>query len=104
MNEGWGNATHYFEYAKCLVKLGRTDEAIEKLNICVKYAYEFENRPDETKINSFLIGEKVVRKTDFETADSRPLHEIIRDKWLAEKEFDAIRNTKEFKGILEQLN
>lgn len=102
-NDSWCNANHYFDYAKRLVKVNRIEEAIEKLNVCVKYAYEFENRPDEIKTTSLLIGERTKKKTDFETTDSRPLHEILRDSWLAEKEFDAIRNTEEFKEILEQL-
>ena len=73
------------------------------MKICIKHAYEFENRPDEIKTTSLLIGERIKKRTDFETTDSRPLHEIVRDKWLAEKEFDAIRDTEEFKAILEQL-
>ena len=86
-----------------MVKINRIEEAIENLKICIKHAYKFENRPDEIKTTSLLIGERIKKRTDFETTDSRPLHEIVRDKWLAEKEFDAIRNTKEFKAILEQL-
>ena len=101
--EDWFSASHYFDYAKRLVKVNRIEEAIESLKICIKYAYEFENRPEEIKTNSILIGERIKKRTDFATTDSRPLHEIVRDKWLAEKEFDAIRDTKEFKAILEQL-
>ncbi len=99
----WSNANVYFTYAKQLVKINRIDEAIDKLNICIKHAYEFENRPEVIKSTSILIGERTKNRSDFETTDSRPLHEIIRDKWLAEKEFDAIRDTEEFKAILEQL-
>ena len=102
-SDSWCSANHYFDYAKRLVKVNRIEEAIENLKICIKYAYKFENRPDEIKTTSLLIGERIKKRTDFATADSRPLHEIIRDKWLAEKEFDAIRDTKEFKVILEQL-
>ena len=99
----WFSTSHYFDYAKRLVKVNRIEEAIESLKICVKHAYEFEHRPDEIKTTSLLIGEKIKKRNDFETTDSRPLHEIVRDKWLAEKEFDAIRDTEEFKAILEQL-
>lgn len=102
-NEDWGNASTYFECAKRLVKVNRIEEAIDKLNICIKHAYEFENRPEVIKSTSILIGEREKRRSDFETTDSRPLHEIVRDTWLAEKEFDTIRDTKEFKAILEQL-
>ena len=102
-SDSWCSANHYFDYAKRLVKVNRIEEAIENLKICIKHAYEFENRPDEIKTASLLIGERIKKRTDFATADSRPLHEIVRDKWLAEKEFDAIRDTEEFKAILEQL-
>ena len=102
-SDSWCSANHYFDYAKRLVKINRIEEAIENLKICIKHAYEFENRPDEIKTTSLLIGERIKKRTDFETTDSRPLHEIVRDKWLAEKEFDAIRDTEEFKAILEQL-
>ena len=102
-SDSWCSANHYFDYAKRLVKVNRIEEAIENLKICIKHAYKFENRPDEMKTTSLLIGERIKKRTDFATADSRPLHEIIRDKWLAEKEFDAIRDTDEFKAILEQL-
>ena len=99
----WCSASHYFDYAKRLVKVNRIEEALENLKICIKHVYAFENRPDEIKTTSLLIGERTSKRGDFETADSRPLHEIVRDKWLAEKEFDTIRDTKEFKAILEQL-
>ncbi len=102
-SDSWCSANHYFDYAKRLVKVNRIEEAIENLKICIKHAYEFENRPDEIKTTSLLIGERIKKRTDFATADSRPLHEIVRDKWLAEKEFDSIRDTEEFKAILEQL-
>ncbi|MBQ3227620.1 MAG: hypothetical protein IJB43_03440, partial [Clostridia bacterium] len=72
--------------------------------ISAQAAIEFDNRPEETKTNSFLLGERIYKRTDFDTADSRPLREILRDYWLAEKEFDAIRNTDEFKAILDKLN
>ena len=92
-----------FLYAKYCMRLNRYDEAIEQLKLSAQMAIEFDNRPNETKTNSFLLGERIRKKTDFETADSRPLCEILRDSWLTEKEFDAIRDTKEFKAILEQL-
>ena len=85
------------------MKLQRYDQAIEQLQISAQRALEFDHRPEEIKTTSLLLGEEVRKKTDFETADSRPLCEILRDSWLAEKEFDAIRNTEEFQAILKQL-
>ena len=103
-NYTWCNTRYSCFYAKCLVKLNRIEEAIEQLNISVKSAIAFDNRPEEIKATSFLLGERIRKRTDFETADSRPMKEILRDSWLAEKEFDAIRDTKEFKAILKKLN
>ena len=102
-NQTWSNARYYCFYAKCLIQLNRFDEAIKQLELSVESAIAFDNRPEEIKINSLLLGERVNKRTDFETADSRPFRERVRDVWLAEKEFDVIRDTEEFKAILEQL-
>lgn len=92
-----------FLYAKYCMRLNRYDEAIEQIKLSVQMAIEFDNRPEKIITNSFLLGEKIRKKSEFETADSRPLCEILRDSWLAENEFDAIRDTEEFKSILKQL-
>ena len=84
--------------------LNRHDEAIDHLKTAAEKAIEFDNRPDEYKITSFLLGEKVLKKTNHETTDSRSLREILRDTWLSDKVFDIVRDTEEFKGILEQLS
>lgn len=102
-NYTWSSARMACHRAECYMRLERYSEAIEQLRIAVGKAIGFDNRPDELKTTSFLLGERVRRKTDFETTDSRPLCEILRDSWLAEKDFDAIRDTEEFKAILEQL-
>jgi transcriptional regulator with XRE-family HTH domain len=102
-NQTWSNARYYCFYAKCLVQLNRFDEAIKQLELSVESAIAFDNRPEEIKTNSLLLGERVRKRTDFETADSRPFRQRVREVWLAEKEFDAIRDTEEFKAILEQL-
>ena len=102
-NQTWCNTRYSCFYAKCLVQLNRFDEAIKQLELAVKSAIAFDNRPEEIKTNSLLLGERVCKRTDFETADSRPFRQRVREVWLAEKEFDAIRDTEEFKAILEQL-
>ena len=103
VNQTWSNARYYCFYAKCLVQLNRFDEAIKQLEFSVESAIAFDNRPEEIKTYSLLLGEQTRKRTEFETADSRPFRERVRDVWLAEKEFDAIRDTKEFKSILEKL-
>ena len=32
-----------------------------------------------------------------------PLCEIMRDKWLANRDFDCVRDTDEFKAVLNKL-
>ena len=66
-------------------------------------AKEFDNRPDEQKYNTVLVGEITERRLDFETSDTRPLCEILRDKWLIHDEFDSVRDTEEFKRIIDML-
>ena len=102
-NITWWRTKMPFIYAKYCMRLNRYDEAIEQLKVSVQMAVEYDNRPEETMTNSFLLGERIRKRNEFDTADSRPLCEILRDSWLTEKEFDAIRDTKEFKAILEQL-
>ena len=103
-NYTWASSSMARHRAEYYMRLNRYDEAIRYLKISAQMAIEFDNRPDELKTTSFLLGETLYKKTNFETTDSRSLCEILRDTWLTEKEFDAIRDTKEFKEILEQLN
>ena len=103
-NYTWCNTRYACFYAKCLVKLNRFDEAIKQLEFSVESAIAFDNRPEIIKTNSLLLGERVCKRTDFETADSRLFRERVRDKWLAEKEFDPIRDTEEFKTIIKKLS
>ena len=75
----------------------------EALNTAVDAIIAFEKRAESWSYSSLLLGEQ--KKTrDFDTADSRPPREIMRDSRLAAKEFDAIRNTEAFQSILQKLN
>lgn len=103
-NYTWASSRMARHRAEYYMRSNRYDEAIRQLKISAQMAIEFDNRPDELKTTSFLLGEKLYKKTNFETTDSRSLREILRDTWLADKAFDAIRDTKEFKEILEQLS
>lgn len=95
---------NHYQIAKRFLNMKNLDQALEHLAQAVESACVFDNRPDETKIVSLLLGEQTDLKTDFDTADSRPLREILCDSWLTEKEFDVIRNTNEFKAIIEKSN
>ena len=98
-NYTWLAVKMAFERAKYYMKLNRCDEALGELKIAATAAIQFDDRPDEMKHESLVLGEEIYRKTDFETADSRPLREILLESWLKATEFNSIRDTEEFKMI-----
>lgn len=99
----WSGARLRCHFAAALSRLGRYDDAIDQLKIAAKYAKDFDDRPDETVMSSLLFGRTTVKREDFETDDTRPLTEIMRDKWLASPDFDRLRNTDDFKEIMNLL-
>ena len=74
------------------------------LHLAVKRAKDCDNRLEEETYSALLVGEITKRRVDFDTADSRPLCEILRDKWLHEKEFDCVRDEAEFRKIIESIS
>lgn len=100
----WGDVWLDFDIAKRYTLMGDYDNAFKHLHLAVDEAKAFDNRPDEQKYSAVLVGEITERKLDFETSDTRPLCEILRDKWLIHDELDPIRETQEFKEILNSLN
>ena len=81
----WGNAEMNLSCAKYLARLNRTEEAVEHLRISAEAAIAFDNRPEEIHKESLLMGKRTEKRADYETADSRPLHVILRDSWMADK-------------------
>ena len=100
----WGDVWLDFDIAKRCVLLGDYENAYKHLHLAVDEAKAFDNRPAEQKYSAALVGEITERKLDFETSDTRPLCEILRDKWLLHDEFDEIRDCEEFKSIIKELN
>ena len=100
----WGTANSYYWIAKFHARLGHQKEMLEQLRLAAEAAKIFDNRPEEYKTYSILLGERTKRRIDFETADTRPLCEIMRDTWLADPAFDSFRNTDEFKESIRLLN
>ncbi len=99
----WGDVWLDFDIAKRYALMGDYDNAFKHLHLAVDEAKAFDNRPDEQKYSTVLVGEITERKLDFETSDTRPLCEILRDKWLIHDELDCIRDTDEFKEIIKSL-
>ncbi len=102
-NNNWGSVWLDFDIAKRYALIGDTDNMYKHLHLAVDEAKAFDNRPDEQKYSAVLVGEITERRLDFETSDTRPLCEILRDKWLIHDEFDSVRDTAEFKKIIEML-
>lgn len=89
--------------ARVYARLKKPEKAFEQLRLAAKSAFEFDSRPDSGIVHSLLLGDKEWRKTDFETDDTRTCREIMRDKWLANPDFDDIRSTAEFEEIINSL-
>lgn len=100
----WGDVWLDFDIAKRYALMGDYDNTYKHLRLAVDEAKAFDNRPEEQKYSAVLIGEITERRLDFETSDTRPLCEILRDKWLVHDEFDQIRDTDEFKAIINELS
>lgn len=100
----WGDAWLNFDIAKRYALMNDYDNMYKYLHLAVKYAKDFDNRPDEQKYNAVLVGEITIKRTDFETSDTRPLCEILRDKWLLHDELDPVRDSDEFKEIIKALS
>lgn len=97
--ESWGAARLPFNTARLYARLGNRSKAIEYLKIAAEAAKAFDERPEEQMFSSILLGDIVEKRIDFETSDTRPLCEIMRDKWMFFHDFDKLRNTEEFKEI-----
>ncbi len=100
----WSDARDRVDLAGAYARVGREQDALAALAAAVRCAKAFDSRPDAITYPSLLFGEVTVRKTDFDTGDSRPLCEIVRDKWLASADFDGIRDTTEFRAVLQALS
>lgn len=100
----WGNVDNHYLGAKYLLQLGREKEALEQLRIAAEAAIAYDNRPEEEKADSLLLGARTYKRINCDVADSRPLRIILRDKDLAEPEFDTVREKPEFQEIIKMLS
>lgn len=93
----WGDVWLDYSKAGKYALLGDYENMYKHLHLAVKTARAFDNRPDEQIYSAVLVGEIIDRRIDFDTADTRPICEILRDKWLQDSEFDPVRDSEEFK-------
>ena len=101
--DSWGNSRIHYDKAKLYSKIGCKKSVYEQLELAARKAIDFDNRPETEEYNSLLLGNVTEKRIDFETADTRPLTTIMRDKWLSDNAFDSIRNTPEFEKIISML-
>ncbi len=102
--DSWGEANAHCFYAGLLAKTGDTDKALAELARASDNAIAFDNRSETRETSSILLGKNTVHRYEFDTADSRPLCEIMRDKWLSSADFDALRSDERFQKIIEALS
>lgn len=100
----WGSARVPVEMAQRYVRLGDHAKAMAYLQRGAAAAKAFDHRPEKQPYTSLLFGRTERKKSDFETTDTRTLCEIMRDKWLLSEDFDVIRDSAEYKQILESLS
>lgn len=89
--------------AALLARMGRTDEAFEALRRAARCAKAIDER-EETTCESVLCGERTDKRADLNMSDDRPFREIMRDKWMQEADFDAIRGDPRFREIENELS
>ena len=93
-----------YDIASKYAVLNDYENMYKHLHLAVKRAKDCDNRPEEETYSTLLVGEITKRRIDFDTADSRSLCEILRDKWLQDEEFNCVRENDEFKQIIESLS
>lgn len=101
--DGWGAAKLHLDIARLYARLGSNSQAIEHLNIGATAAKRFDKRPEKQSFSSSLLGDITAERVDFETSDTRPLCEIMRNKWLTSPDFDRLRIVDGFKEIIDSL-
>ena len=101
--DSWGEARIPFVMAEICMRLNDTASALDYLNKAALAAKRFDKRPDVQQLNSLLLGEITQKRSDFQTSDTRSLCEIMKETWLFDEEFDAVREDDKFKRIVDLL-
>ena len=98
--DSWRQTDDHCVLAKIYARLGLRDEALGELALAAQCARVFDTRPESAAFFSLLLGKREIRRGDFETDDARPLSQILREKWMASRDFDGMRDSREFQSIL----
>ena len=100
----WDNARDDCHMAAAYARLGRTEESISALWKAFSGVKAFDARPEAEHYDSLLLGPYTQYRKEYETTDTRPLREIMRDKWLADSDFDPLRERPELREIIAALS
>lgn len=100
----WGETRLHYDMAKLYAKLGQKEQMYQRLEKAAFSSRAFDNRPKVQNYTSLLLGNTEEKAADFETSDTRPLCEIMRDRWLSNTVFDPYRDTEEFKESVVSLS
>lgn len=100
---GWDAAVLAYDRAKLHARLGHFRQMYQNLENAVQAAQAFDHRPETWSYTCTLLGTVEQSSLDIETDDTRPLCEIMRDKWLSNSAFDAYRGDAAFQEIIARL-
>ena len=103
-NYTWDKALSHIEAAKLYAKENNVDKAIIHLKKAVQFALDYDKRPKEKNFYSTLLGKFSKNRSEYASADTRSLSEIMKNDWLQSPYFDLLRNYNEFLNILSNLS
>lgn len=89
--------------AQVFARQGKTEEAFAHLKIAAQQAKAFDVRPESFFCETPLVGRCKWKRSDYETADTRPVAQVMRECWLKHEDFDSVRETEAFRKIEEML-
>ncbi len=101
IKNSWGHARLNYELACSYMNTDNKEGALNQIKLCLNHAKMFDERSEEQTYSSLLLGKVIERRSDFETTDTRPLLQIVREDWLRDEELSALTDSKEF---IEMIN
>ena len=96
-------ARYHTDCAGIFARMGDLEKVWEHIKIAVNAARAFDGRPETEVRESLLTGTVTLKRSHFDTADTRPLCHIMAESWLADAAFEKVRESAEFQNILKTL-
>lgn len=92
----------YLWIAKAYCSIGKKDEAFENLELALKYAVMYEERPEESKYNVFWLSEVTDCKAKTSKNYSWTLYVELLEK-ISEESFALLHGTEEYKAFTDKV-